>query len=122
MAATPIEDALELLTKENERYRLSQIGFFRDVSREAELLVSNFPPEEGESFQAWKRRSLREYYRLRGFSAFCRRSIDRQAFESIVMRLTDNHLRHIFRSSPRTETDKYLAPDSDTVSYAMTQT
>ena len=70
------KDSLELLTKESERYRLERLGFFRDIREEAELLASRFPPKEDETFAQWKSRCLREYYRHKGFSAFCRDNID----------------------------------------------
>ena len=113
------KDTLELLTKENERYRLERIGFFRCVQEEAALVASRFPPEAGESFAAWKSRCLKEYYRLKGFSLFCRNNVDRPEFEAMVMSLVRTHLRRIFESSERTAADKYLAPDGDTVSYAL---
>lgn len=115
------KDSLELLTKESERYRLERLGFFRDIREEAELLASRFPPKEDETFAQWKSRCLREYYRHKGFSAFCRDNIDTPGFEMLVRTLINTHLQNVFNSSPRTETDRFLAPDLDTVSYAMPQ-
>ena len=51
------KDALELLTKENERYRLERLGLFRSVREEAAALASEYPPMEGESFFDWKTRN-----------------------------------------------------------------
>ena len=113
------KDSLELLTKESERYRLERLGFFRDIREEAELLASSFPPKEDETFAQWKSRGLREYYRHKGFSAFCRKNIDNPDFETLVRTLINTYIQKAFESSPRTETDRFLAPDLDTVSYAM---
>ena len=116
------KDSLELLTKEDERYRLQRLGFFHNVREEAELLASRFPPKEDETFAQWKNRCLREYYRHKGFSTFCRDNIYNPMFETLVSSLINAHIQKAFNSSPRTDTDRFLAPDSDTVSYAMPQT
>ncbi len=76
------KDALELLTKENERYRLERLGLFRSVREEAAALASEYPPLEGESFFDWKTRCLREFYREKGFSAFCRDNVRNPQFEA----------------------------------------
>ena len=115
------KDSLELLTKECEHYRLKRLGFLRDIRKEAELLASRFPPKEDETFAQWKSRCLREYYRYKGFSAFCRDNIDNPDFETLVRTLINTYIQKAFESSPRTETDRFLAPDLDTVSYAMPQ-
>ena len=119
MKRRPEKDALELLTKENERYNLIRIGFFQNIGEEAGLLASRFPPADGESFSQWKNRCLKEYYRLKGFSIFCRDHLDTPEFEKVISSLIKVHLRRLFSASERTETDRYLAHDSDTVSYAM---
>ena len=113
------KDALELLTKENERYRLERLGLFRSVREEAAALASEYPPLEGESFFDWKTRCLREFYRKKGFSAFCRDNVRNPQFEAVTASILKLHLRRLFESSERTETDRYLAPDSDTLSYAL---
>ena len=115
------KDSLELLTKESERYRLERLGLFQDIREEAELLASRFPPKADETFAQWKSRCLREYYRHKGFSTFCRDNIYNPMFETLVSSLINAHIQKAFNSSPRTDTDRFLAPDSDTVSYAMPQ-
>lgn len=113
------KDTREFLTKDNERYNLERMGFFSDIRKEARLLASKFPPEEGESFSKWKSRCLREYYRLKGFSIFCREHMENPVFESTVKALTGSHLKNLAETSERTDADRFLAPDNDTVSYAM---
>ena len=113
------KDALELLTKENERYRLERLGLFRSVREEAAALASEYPPMEGESFFDWKTRCLREFYREKGFSAFCRDNVRNPQFEAVTASLMRVHLRKMFEASERTDTDRYLAPDADTLSYAL---
>lgn len=113
------KDALELLTKENERYRLERLGLFRSVREEAAALASEYPPLEGESFFDWKTRCLREFYREKGFSAFCRDNVRNPQFEAVTASLMRVHLRKMFEASERTDTDRYLAPDADTLSYAL---
>ena len=102
------KDSLELLTKESERYRLERLGLFQDIREEAELLASRFPPKADETFAQWKSRCLREYYRYKGFSAFCRNNINTPGFEMLVRTLINTHLQNVFNSSPRTETDRFL--------------
>lgn len=119
MARSIEHDLLELLTKEDERYRLGRLGFFQDIRKEAALAASRFPPKDGEPFSEWKNRCLREYYRLKGFNTFCRDNIRNPRFEATVASALRRHLRNIFERSARTDTDRYLAPDSDTVSYAL---
>lgn len=113
------KDTQEFLTKENEKYRLDRMGFFKDIRKEALFIASKFPPEEGETFAKWKSRCMKEYYRLRGFSIFCRENIDNPEFESTVKSLTHTHLKKLAAASEKTDTDRFLAPDGDTLSYAM---
>lgn len=119
MARSIEKDILELLTKENERYRLERLGLFRGVREEAAVLAKQFPPQEDESFYEWKSRCLREFYRSKGFSAFCRANIHNPDFETVIASQLRIQLRRIFEESERTETDHYLAPDADTLSYAL---
>ncbi len=114
-------NTLELLTKENERYRLERTGFLRNIREEAAFIAEKFPPLPDEDFPHWKSRCLREYYRTKGFGNFCRNSVRNPEFETAVGSLIRLHLRKIFESSVRTDTDRYLAPDNDTVSYALEQ-
>ena len=113
------KDAVELLTKEDERYRLVRLGLIHDVGEEAATLVRQFPPRDGEQFSEWKKRCLREYYRQKGFSVFCRDNVRNPEFETMTAALLRAHLYRIFQASDRTWTDRYLAPDSDTMSYAL---
>lgn len=119
MASRIERDSLELLTKENERFRLQRLGFILDLKKEASLLALRFPPEKNETFASWKSRCLREYYRLKGFGIFCRENIDNPEFEATVRQLMRLHLIQYFQSAGPTTTDRHLAPDSDTVSYAL---
>lgn len=119
MASNIEKQTLELLTKENERYRLERLGFFRDVREEAIALARQFPPKEGETFPEWKNRCLREFYRLKGFGTFCRKNILNPEFEAIAASQMRIHLRKLFETSVQTDTDKYLAPDNDTLSYSL---
>ena len=116
------KDSIEILTKEDERFRLQKIGFFQDIRKEALLISHRFPPAEGETYGEWKHRCLKEYYRLRGFSIFCRENIDNPEFETTVKSLIRRHADRMFETYGRTEVDNHLAPDSDTVSFALSQT
>lgn len=119
MASNTEQQTLELLTKENERYRLERLGLFRDVREEAVVLARMFPPDDGEPFHEWKNRCLREFYRIKGFGAFCRRNIQNPEFEAVTASQMRIYLRKLFETSEQTDTDKYLAPDNDTLSYAL---
>ena len=121
MARSIERDTLELLTKENERYRLERMGLFRSIRDEAALMAKELPPLEGEDFQQWKSRCLKEFYRMKGFGRFCRDNVLNPEFEALVGSLLRRHLRSIFESSERTDTDRYLAPDNDSVSYGLEQ-
>lgn len=116
------KDSIEILTKEDERFCLQKIGFFQDIRKEALLISHRFPPAEGETYGEWKHRCLKEYYRLRGFSIFCRENIDNPEFETTVKSLIRRHADRMFETYGRTEVDNHLAPDSDTVSFALSQT
>ncbi|HIT49357.1 MAG TPA: hypothetical protein IAC34_07695 [Candidatus Coprenecus stercoripullorum] len=110
----------EILLKEDERYCLISLGFFRDIDTEAEFILNSVGGVQPEGdFLHWKRRLLREYYRLRDFSTFCRRNISNAFFEKMVRRLILGRLDRMRMHNGRTEADRYLAPDNDTVSYSM---
>ncbi|HIZ86909.1 MAG TPA: hypothetical protein IAC03_01960 [Candidatus Coprenecus pullistercoris] len=111
--------ALELLTKEDERYRLTRMGFIQDVSLESARLASKFPRADGETFSEWKTRCLSGYYRDRGFKTFCGSHAGGSEFKEAVLRLFRMCLKAVSATAERTLTDRYLAPDNDTVSYAM---
>lgn len=86
-------NTLELLTKENERYRLERTGFLRNIREEAAFIAEKFPPLPDEDFPHWKSRCLREYYRTKGFGNFCRNSVRNPEFETAVGSLIRLHLR-----------------------------
>lgn len=110
----------EVLTKENERYRLMRLGLFPDITKECKLAAMLMDSaQEEEDFAVWKSKVLREYYRAKGFSAFCKEHISDPEFESMVLSVLRRQLEITRRKSPRTETDNYLAADNDTVSYAL---
>lgn len=119
MTRSTEQDALELLLKEDERFRLRRLGFIHDIRKAAGELAIMYPPLEGETFPEWKSRCLKEFYRNHGFSSFCRSNILNPEFEAMTASLLRFHLRNLFLSSERTDTDRYLAPDSDTMSYAL---
>lgn len=119
MARSIEQDTLEFLQKEDERYRLRKLGFLKDIRKAAGEMASMYPPAEGETFRKWKSRCLKEFYRHNGFSSFCRSNILNPEFEAVTASLLRFHLHNLFLDSERTDTDRYLAPDSDTMSYAL---
>ncbi len=112
-------DIKELLTKENERCRLIQLGFFTDIDAEVDFILKQISVDEGESFEQWKSRVMKEYFRMKGFSIFCRNNIDNVYFERLIKSLLVENLYKFLRREGRTETDKYLAPDNDSISYSL---
>ncbi len=112
----------EILTKENERYRLMQLGFFADIAKECELATMLSPAQEDETdFALWKSRILREYYRAKGFSSFCKEHLSDPEFERMIQSVLYRHVETLRKNSERTETDTYLAADNDSVSYSLPQ-
>lgn len=111
-------DIKEFLLKENERFRLIQLGFFTDIETETDYILKNFPAQE-DDFAKWKTRILRDYYRLKGFSIFCRNNINNIYFERVVRSLIKKELTSAFTHTTRTDTDRYLAADDDTISYSL---
>ncbi len=109
----------ELLLKEDERYRLIQLGFFSDIDTEVDFICKYFQIKEGEGYPEWKSRILREYYRTKGFSLFCRNHIDDIHFEKVVKSLMGESLYDLFKSAPLSDTDKYLALSGDTLTFSL---
>lgn len=114
-------DIKEILTKEDERFRLIQLGFFSDINNEADFICKYFADIQGDTFSQWKSKILREYYRMKGFSIFCRNNIDDINFERMVKALFKEILRYFYKTHELTHTDKYLAPDNDSISYSLSK-
>ncbi len=114
-------DISEILTRENERFHLVKLGFIRRIEDDISYYAEHFPPKDGESFAEWKHRTLKEYYREKGFGRFCRENINNPLFEQLVHSIMKRAADKAFRSSERSQTDYYLAPDGDTVSYLVPQ-
>lgn len=112
-------DITEILTKENERFHLVKLGFIEKLEDDINLYGKLFPKNGEESFADWKRRTLKEYYRERGFGRFCRDNINNPLFEQLIHNMMKGSAEKIFKSSERSLTDYYLAPDGDTVSYLI---
>ncbi len=111
---------IEVLTKENERYRLSRLGFFSDIEKECEFIsILTASQDEECDFSIWKSKILREYYRAKGFAAFCKIHISDPEFENMILRLLRQLLEIKRRNSVRTETDIYLAPENGSMSYSL---
>lgn len=113
------EYIMEVLTKENEHYRLVQLGFISDIENEARLYCRKFPINENETLSDYECRTLPEYYKFKGFDKFCKNNIDNGNFRRMIRHLLNNHLLKLFRHCGRTKTDKFLAPENDTISYFM---
>lgn len=114
-------DIAEILTRENERFQLVKLGFIKRIEDDISFYAERFPRKEGESFSEWKHRTLKEYYREKGFGRFCRENINNPLFEHLVHSIMKRAADKAFRSSERSQTDYYLAPDGDTVSYLIPQ-
>lgn len=114
-------DVVELITKEDEKYHLVRLGFIKNIAEDIAFYAENFPQKEGENYADWKKRTLKEYYRTKGFGHFCRNNINNPIFEKMILSLMRLHTEKMFRNAERTQTDKYLAPDSDTVSYWLSE-
>ena len=117
------KNIIEILTKDCERYRLSEMGFIDldKIEDEAKSILSKQPNDNGESFSQWKQRTFREYYREKGFSNFCREHINDPRFEKMIFSLLKTHLAYIRKENGITEVDKYLAPDNDSISYGLSK-
>lgn len=114
-------DIIEVLTKEDERFHLTHLGFYKSIDAEADICLKNFPRKRDEGFEEWKRRVLKEYYRLKGFSLFCRDAVRDERFEKTIFAIMRSTLRKIRVSREMTDTDRYLAPTNGTISFALSQ-
>lgn len=117
------KDIIEILTKECERYHLTEMGFIDPgkLEDEAKSILSKLPEAGGESFSKMKHNILREYYRNKGFSNFCREQIKNPRFEKMIFSLLKTHLAQTKRENGLTDVDKYLAPDNDSLSYGLSK-
>ena len=54
------KNIIEILTKDCERYRLSEMGFIDldKIEDEAKSILSKQPNDNGESFSQWKQRTF----------------------------------------------------------------
>ena len=111
----------EIFTKENERYNLRGLGFFKTPEYEAALCLKEFPLDPLESLSSYRERALDNYYRLRGFGLFCREHIREEMFEKGIFIIMKRELVQRIKGSTRTDTDKYLAPENDSVSFLLTE-
>lgn len=111
----------EILTKECERYSLFSLGFLsrEDFVSTVSAFACKYGDPDQNNFAKWKSDSLRDFYRERGFSRFCREHTDDPRFEKLVFQLMRNILRERWEKTQRSETDKYLAPENDSISFAL---
>lgn len=116
----------EILKKENERFKLDKIGFIRNLTWEIDYILSTLPlckipPEDLESFRKWKFSLLEEYYERKRFSDFVSTHLEAPSFRKMVFDLFQTILKYRYAHEPRTETDRYLAPAGETLSYLLCQ-
>ncbi len=112
---------MEFLQRDEERWELARLGFWTDV-QEAALRFSaekEFSRREGESFAAWKERSLAAFYRQHGFSSFYQKVLSDRRFAYVVKKRTLHYLHGLWKSTPRTELDGYLANENESISYTL---
>ena len=116
----------EILKKENERFKLDKIGFIRNLTWEIDYILSTLPlckipPENLETFRKWKFSLLEEYYERKRFSDFVSTHLEAPSFRKMVFDLFQTILKYRYAHEPRTETDRYLAPAGETLSYLLCQ-
>lgn len=109
----------EFLTKDNERFSLIRMGFFTNIDEEVEFICQRCETRSDESFGDWKKRILTTFYTDKHFSSFCCGHINDWFFEKAVKSLLQADLHEIFLKSEKTQTDIFLAPEKDTLSYAL---
>lgn len=116
----------EILRKENERFKLDKIGFFRNLPLEVEYIIHTVPsykkmPESKESYRKWKISLLEEYYEKKNFSDFMSTHLETLSFRKMVFDLFQIILEYRYTHEPRTEADRHLAPAGETLSYLLCQ-
>ncbi len=112
----------EFIIKEDERYRLTKLGFFSDLEEEVTFIAENFPVKGKESFYEWKTRILDDFYRRKDFNGFCKENRGNEFFERGVKSLLTADLYEMFLSNEKSETDRYLALEGETISYSLSPT
>ncbi|MBR2298099.1 MAG: hypothetical protein IKA45_04395 [Bacteroidales bacterium] len=114
-------DILEWLTKEDERFSLRKLGLYTDINKAVEDLGSSAYREADESYSEWKQRVLAHFYEQTGFSSFYSQNRGEKLFKRGIRSLLKAKLSDMFHHSEQTDTDKYIAPDHDTISYSLSE-
>lgn len=119
MSEKELLSAREWLLKEDERFSLSRLGLFNDVESLIEGLDGSFSRSVDESYPEWKQRVLGGIYAQLGFQQFYIKNRGEKLFKRGVKSILTAKLYDLFRKSEQTDTDKYIAPDNDTISYSL---
>lgn len=109
----------EWLLKEDERFSLSRLGLFSDVESVIEGMDGSLSRSVGESYPEWKQRVLGVIYAQLGFQKFYLKNRGEKLFKRGVKSILTAKLYDLFHKSEQTDTDRYIAPDNDTISYSL---
>lgn len=114
---------IEILTKECERYHLDRMGFTdpQRLINDAQSLMSQLGEKGHTPLSLRKTDVIRNYYREKGFSKFCREHINDIRFENMIFSLMKVHLAHTKKMNELTDSDKYLSAENDSVSYGLSK-
>lgn len=119
MSGNIYSDIMEWLTKEDERFSLRKLGLFSDIAHEAADLAARSPREKGEEYSSWKQRTLNTFYTGKEFKKFYTEHKEDKLMRRGVKSILMARLEHLFHHTEQTDTDKYIAPERDTISYSL---
>lgn len=112
----------EWLIREEERFSWRKLGLYSNLDEQVAWLATNVPMEgEDESFESWKKRVIKVFYQRNNFKEFYEEvSNDRLVLKGIKSVLLAK-LMDVFRREELTDTDRYIAPNGDTLSYSLSE-
>lgn len=113
------DDILEWLTKEDERFSWRKLGLFSDIEDEAAKLATTSPRKVDEGYVEWKQRTLSYFYTQKGLKEFYTKHRKERLLVKGIKSIISSKLDYLFHHQEQTDTDKYIAPEKDTISYSL---
>lgn len=109
----------ELLLKEDERFSWRKLGLFSDIDMEVDWILDNIKPIPNAPFRVLKETVLTEFYRHKGLYSYYPTIRNEKLLLRGVRSLITARLNELFKKGEITDTDKYIAPRGDTISYSL---
>jgi len=113
----------EFLTKDNENYNLTLLGFIRNVEDETRFLQQLDNDTSTTSFPEWKRQLMTRYYEKRQFSTFVQSHLNHPLFISTIhekaLNMVETKYMNELEHAKKNEVDTFLNPDKETLAYLL---